>query len=353
MAPGGHGSNMGRSFRRRRSNSAHAPLWLTAALVAVPGCEKNEVPLGDFTQYADEDSQDEDETGDENSDAWPSEALEAWIPRFASLLCAQQMACGCTTDGKDDPETCQEEWEEHLWEITHIGDSGVVDDPTADHTLFYNEDCGEWVLETYEQHGCSAEMLAEPGWCGSCQLIYGTRERGQSCVPYLDHGKLMDACALGLQCVPDGMGEHTCQDWCGQALQLGEVCWDEARKEVGLCAEGYAYCDRWGTQQCTAYAPLGAGCEDRQCDPATSYCAGTIGSRVCSARVGLDQACTPGGACEDPLYCDPDTSVCVEPKGLGEPCESGQCAEEFLCMGVQGEQVCSSEYGGVCDFQAP
>jgi hypothetical protein len=190
---------------------------------------------------------------------------------------------------------------------------------------------------------------------------------------------------------PSAVAAPTCPGKCLAFLQQGEDC-SGARAECGpnltcyappggstrtcetLSAESGAcpckpglYCDASGpSPSCKALKTSGA-CSSSSLECATGYhCVITTGAAngTCKPAVGLGGPCTPVSVrseCGMGYHCDPATSKCVPPKGVGETCVAGSgdslqylpCAPELSCD-FGGTRTCKvpGALGAACTSDA-
>jgi hypothetical protein len=219
----------------------------------------------------------------------PEPLPEDLAERFAAVVCAAEVECGCGFH--DSVAECEAEAEAAFEKIAGV--AGVKVDA----------ECVEAFLISQLFSECVDGGAGAP----PCVAMVGEQNIGEPCVAWNLFTMLPgQTCKEGLVCGFSGL--CTEPDVAGSVAMVGDSCNPDFLLSCGLF-----YCED-DKQACAERTSVGESClEPEQCELGL-YCKGLhTGAGACSLKEGLGTACSPGDVspCEKG-WCGADGEVCVE-----------------------------------------
>lgn len=245
---------------------------------------------------------------------------------FSNQYCAYAFSCECEDYGYPDEEFCRGSVYDEVNLLIREGQRA---------NLIFDQECFEGFLASDANGECEPpttsfddDDAAEE--CFYCEIYHGTVAEGEPC----QETGYFDDCAKGTYC-SDGV----CIDPCATAA-VGEPCTNEGGYLIE-CDPG-ASCD-YETEICVALPAVGEPCDSVSCVEG-AYC--NLES-TCEVLPKLGEICS--FQCEGSLVCD--VGLCAVPPVEGEPCPTGQCAENLYCDTETDDWACRSyaDVGEPCD----
>jgi hypothetical protein len=221
------------------------------------------------------------------------------------------------------------------------------------------------------QASCSVtDQLSAAPTADCAEAIVGTLSRGAPC--FAD-----DECAAGV-CVPKPCpaADACCAGACGFIATAADDC-----STPGAVCPAKSYCPDEAPSSkptCRAWVKQKDKCDDsKACEPGSLCLFDELGMRTCKVLPSTGEACIVASGCNSILdYCDghtcqpragtqepckskpcvptafcDDDGKCVDRRGRGDPCSSGdQCQGTLSCVGGTCQQAAPPP---VCSLQSP